>query len=161
VSASGSSPNLCQRVIRSLPWLGLHLNRIDGCFQLALRASLPALPVKRQLSPDVDPVPGKGKARRIEEDDNVAPSIPTSAWELRSAQGSSSGLLPSPALAPLLPSAKSVLNPETSDFELLAQEGMIVDKTQAIANFLNRPYPVDLLLRPHRSGKTTLLRTFR
>ena len=144
-----------------MPWLGLHLNRINGCFKLALHASLPTLPVKRQLSPDVDLVPGKGKARRIEADDNVAPSIPTTVRELSSAQGSSSGLLPSPASAPLSPSAKGVLNPESSDFELLAREGMIIDKTQAIADFLDRARPVNLLLRPRRSGKTTLLLTFR
>ena len=148
-----------KRVIRSLPWLGLHLNRINGCFKLALHASLPTLPVKRQLSPDVDLVPGKGKARRIEADDNVAPSILTTARELSSAQGSSSGLLPSPASAPLSPS--SVLSPATSEFEVLAREGMIVDKTQAIIDFLDQPNPVDLLLRPRRSGKTTLLGTFR
>jgi hypothetical protein len=54
----------------------------------------------------------------------------------------------------------SVLISSTSIFRALAEKGKIVDKSSAIRDFLKDDYPVHLLLRPRRSGKTTLLRTF-
>jgi hypothetical protein len=54
----------------------------------------------------------------------------------------------------------SVLISSTSSFRALAENGKIVDKSSAILDFLKHDYPVHLLLRPCRSGKTTLLRMF-
>jgi hypothetical protein len=54
----------------------------------------------------------------------------------------------------------SVLISSTSSFRALAENGKIVDKSSAILDFLKHDYPVHLLLRPRRSGKTTLLRMF-
>jgi predicted AAA+ superfamily ATPase len=58
-----------------------------------------------------------------------------------------------------MPSA-SVLISSTSSFRALAEKRKIVDKSSAIRDFLQDDYPVHLLLRPRRSGKTTLLRMF-
>ena len=49
----------------------------------------------------------------------------------------------------------------SSDFALLAGSGMFVDKSPAIQDFLRHHMPIHLLLRPRRSGKTTLLCMFR
>jgi hypothetical protein len=53
------------------------------------------------------------------------------------------------------------LAPSASSFTLLAEKGNFVDKTRALVEFLDDNQPVHLLLRPRRSGKTTLLRLFR
>jgi hypothetical protein len=59
-------------------------------------------------------------------------------------------------------SGGSVLCPAMSDFRDLVEHGQFVDKTLALCDFLaNGVRPVHLLLRPRRSGKTTLLRMFR
>ncbi|KAH9952354.1 hypothetical protein BC827DRAFT_1159892 [Russula dissimulans] len=92
-------------------------------------------------------VPGKGKVCQIEVDTKVGPPISTTGWELN------------PAPLPLFIKT-CVLSPAASNFELLARGGSIVDKTQAILDFLEEDQPVDLLLCPCRSGKTTLLDTF-
>jgi len=55
----------------------------------------------------------------------------------------------------------NVLDPSMSDFANLARSGFFVDKSHAIQDFLQVPTPINLLLRPHHSGKTTLLRMFR
>lgn len=44
-----------------------------------------------------------------------------------------------------------------SNFETLAADCVLVDKTQAILDFLSMPRPVHLILRPRRSGKTVTL----
>ena len=49
----------------------------------------------------------------------------------------------------------------SSDFALLAGSGMFVDKSPALQDFLRYHMPIHLLLRPRRSGKTTLLCMFR
>jgi len=49
----------------------------------------------------------------------------------------------------------------SSDFALLAGSGMFVDKSPALQDFLRHHMPIHLLLRPRRSGKTTLLCMFR
>jgi hypothetical protein len=54
----------------------------------------------------------------------------------------------------------SVLISSTSSFRALAEKGKIVDKSSAIGDFLQDDYPVHLLLRLRRSGKSTLLRMF-
>ena len=54
-----------------------------------------------------------------------------------------------------------VLSPGSSSFTRLATKGQFVDKSPAISDFLQKTMPVDLLLRPRRSGKTTLLSMFR
>jgi hypothetical protein len=54
------------------------------------------------------------------------------------------------------------LSPAISSFILLAQKGKFIDKTSALVEFLDSDdHPVHLLVRPRRSGKTTLLRLFR
>ena len=57
--------------------------------------------------------------------------------------------------------ADAVLIPSTSSFAKLANCGNFVDKSLALLDFLHEKRPVHLLLRPRRSGKTTLLRMFR
>jgi predicted AAA+ superfamily ATPase len=52
------------------------------------------------------------------------------------------------------------LTPATSSFKILAEGGKFVDKTPALMEFLESEQPVHLVLRPRRSGKTTLLRLF-
>ena len=54
----------------------------------------------------------------------------------------------------------NVLSPGTSNFYQLAKSHLIVDKSSAIQDFLETHYPVHVLLRPRRSGKTTLLTMF-
>ena len=54
-----------------------------------------------------------------------------------------------------------VLDTSSSDFAGLAEDGVFVDKSLALADFFKDRTPVHLLLRPRRSGKTTLLRMFR
>jgi len=55
-----------------------------------------------------------------------------------------------------------LLCPSMSDFRDLVEHGQFVDKTLALCDFLaDGVRPVHLLLRPRRSGKTTLLRMFR
>ncbi|KAI9509991.1 hypothetical protein F5148DRAFT_1374784 [Russula earlei] len=54
----------------------------------------------------------------------------------------------------------SVLISSTSSFRQLAEKCKIVDKSSAIRDFLQNDYPVHLLLRPRRSGKSTLLLMF-
>jgi hypothetical protein len=54
------------------------------------------------------------------------------------------------------------LSPAVSSFIFLAEKGKFVDKTSALVEFLDSDdHPVHLLVRPRRSGKTTLLRLFR
>ncbi|KIM76795.1 hypothetical protein PILCRDRAFT_12500 [Piloderma croceum F 1598] len=54
------------------------------------------------------------------------------------------------------------LSPAVSRFTLLAENGKFVDKTSALVEFLDSDdHPVHFLVRPRRSGKTTLLRLFR
>ncbi len=55
----------------------------------------------------------------------------------------------------------NVLDPSSSDFASLAVRGAFVDKSPALQDFLQVATPIHLLLRPRRSGKTTLLRMFR
>jgi len=55
----------------------------------------------------------------------------------------------------------AVLSPSSSSFSKLAQGGVFVDKSFALVEFLREVVPVHLLLRPRRSGKTTLLDMFR
>jgi len=55
----------------------------------------------------------------------------------------------------------TVLISSTSSFRELAENHTIVDKSSAISDFLRDKSSVHLLLRPRRSGKTTLLRMFR
>lgn len=56
---------------------------------------------------------------------------------------------------------RALLAPSSSDFASLAGKGVFVDKSSALRDFLQEDYPIHLLLRPRRSGKTTLLRMFR
>jgi hypothetical protein len=61
-----------------------------------------------------------------------------------------------------IPKTSHALAPETSSFILLAENNIFVDKTYAIIEFLQGGVqPVHLVLRGRRSGKTTLLRSFR
>ena len=55
----------------------------------------------------------------------------------------------------------TILQPSSSSFEEMAGFGTFVDKSHALQDFLNDSHPIHLLLRPRRSGKTTLLRMFR
>ena len=99
------------------------------------------LPVKRQLSPDLDPDPRRGKHPRIEADTNVAPSVPPTA--------------PKPSFEQSYLS--SLLNPS---FRVLRQNlgRFFVDKTALIEHVVNRGFGhVDLVLRPRRCGKSTML----
>ena len=59
------------------------------------------------------------------------------------------------------PCLNNVLSPSSSDFAHLAEMGLFVDKSPALLDFLEVPVPIHVLLRPRRSGKTTLLRMFR
>ena len=54
-----------------------------------------------------------------------------------------------------------VLDTSSSGFAGLVEDGVFVDKSLALADFLEDRTPVHLLLRSRRSGKTTLLRMFR
>ncbi|THH09257.1 hypothetical protein EW145_g2158 [Phellinidium pouzarii] len=47
-----------------------------------------------------------------------------------------------------------------SDFKERAMSCILVDKTQAIADFLTEKRPIHCVLRPRRSGKTTMLTMF-
>ena len=49
-----------------------------------------------------------------------------------------------------------VLDTSSYDFAGLAEDGLFVDKSLALADFFEDRTPVHLLLRPRRSGKTTL-----
>jgi len=53
------------------------------------------------------------------------------------------------------------LNPSSSSFTQLAEDKQFVDKSLTLQDFLNYRTPIHLLLRPRRSGKTTLLTMFR
>lgn len=44
-----------------------------------------------------------------------------------------------------------------TDFIVRAEECILVDKTYAIADFLSVDRPIHCLLRPRRSGKSTML----
>ncbi|THH09842.1 hypothetical protein EW145_g1746 [Phellinidium pouzarii] len=57
-------------------------------------------------------------------------------------------------------SLKSGLAPSVSDFEERTQKSTLVDKTPIIETFINEQYPIHLVLRPRRCGKTTLLTMF-
>lgn len=46
-------------------------------------------------------------------------------------------------------------------FDELVEASLIVDKSQAIMEFLSFPRPLHVILRPRRSGKTTTLTLFR
>ena len=60
-----------------------------------------------------------------------------------------------------IPQINHVLSPEASSFIKLAEGRIFVDKTYAIVEFLEGGVqPIHLVLRPRRSGKTTLLRLF-
>jgi len=48
----------------------------------------------------------------------------------------------------------------SSSFTTLTAKGKFVDKTPALVDFLDDDQPIHLLLRPRRSGKTTLLRAY-
>lgn len=48
-----------------------------------------------------------------------------------------------------------------SDFEDLVEERVLVDKSQAIVDFLSTHRPIHLALRPRRSGKSTTLSMFK
>ena len=55
-----------------------------------------------------------------------------------------------------------LLDTSSSDFLGLAEDGVFVDKSLALEEFLDRELiPLHLLLRPRRSGKTILLNMFR
>ena len=54
-----------------------------------------------------------------------------------------------------------VLISSSSSFNDLAQAGKLVDKSSSLCDFLSEDRPIHLLLRPRRSGKTTLLRMFK
>jgi len=57
--------------------------------------------------------------------------------------------------------SNQLVDPTTSDFASLAKIGALVDKSSALEDFLKPRTPIHLLLRPRRSGKTTLLNMFR
>jgi hypothetical protein len=59
---------------------------------------------------------------------------------------------------PTMPS--HVLAPSVNNPALLLEGGNYVDKSRAIVEFLDVNQAVHILLRPPRSGKTTLLRLF-
>jgi len=68
--------------------------------------------------------------------------------------------LPAPVLLVTDMPSDTVLISSTSNFRALVENHAIVDKSSAIIDFLQNMHPVHLLLRPRRSGKTTLLRMF-
>jgi len=99
------------------------------------------LPVKRHLSPDLDVKLRRGKLPRIEADTKVSPSVPPTA--------------PKPSFEQSYLS--SLLNPS---FRVLRQNlgRFFVDKTALIEHVVNRGFGhVDLVLRPRRCGKSSML----
>ena len=53
------------------------------------------------------------------------------------------------------------LSISTHFFESLAEDSMLVDKTQSLLAFLSDARPIHVILRPRRSGKSTTLTTFK